>query len=203
MGRAMVAEREQRERQRRELARRGVAVALQGSERALAATAHAAIFFGIGLLPTLIVPVVIWLVSKRSAYVREQSDRAGRYQIFVLLTNILAIALWVACLALLLWLTGWRILGFGGGDPHIARSLPITLIIVLDTLLLLVALPVFAVWYFGTLAYGIYGAVSALAGHDFRYPPPPWGRRKRRDARDDVADADDEAPDDRKLTWVE
>jgi len=199
----MATEREQRERQRRELARRGVAVALQGSERALAATAHAAIFFGIGLLPTLIVPVVIWLVSKRSAYVRAQSDRAGRYQIFVLLVNILAIALWVVGLALLLWLTGWRIFGFGGGDPQVARSLPITLIIMLDVLLLIVAVPIFAAWYFGTLAYGIYGTIRALAGHDFRYPPPPWGGRTRRDARDDVTDADDEAPDDRKLTWVE
>ncbi len=173
----MATEREQRERQRRELARRGIEVALKGSERALAATAHAAIFFGIGLLPTIIVPLVIWLASKKSPYVRDQSERAGRYQLFVLLVNILAIALWVAGFALLLWLTGWRLFGFGGGDPQIARSLPITLVIILDTILLVLSIPIFAVWYFGTLAYGVYGTLRALAGHDFHYPPPPWRRR--------------------------
>ena len=87
-------------------------------------------------MPTIIVPLVIWLASKKSPYVRDQSERAGRYQLFVLLVNILAIALWVAGFALLLWLTGWRLFGFGGGDPQIARSLPITLVIILDTILL-------------------------------------------------------------------
>jgi hypothetical protein len=168
---------------RRELARRGVAAAGQGSERALAATAHGAIafgFVGIGFILSLVITGIIWVVSWKSTYVREQSDRAGRYQIFVLLVNILAIGLWVLGLALLLWLTGWRFFGFGGGDPQVARSLPITLLIILDLLLLIVAVPIIIVWYFGSIIYGVYGAARALAGHDFHYPPPPWAWRKRR-----------------------
>jgi hypothetical protein len=167
---------------RRELARRRIAAAGRGSERVLAAVAHGAIafgFVGIGFLLGLAITGVIWLVSRKSTYVREQSDRAGVYQLVVLLVNILAIALWVLGLALLLWLTGWRFFGLGGGDPHVARSLPITLVIVLDLILLIVVVPIFVVWYFGTIIYGVYGATRALAGHDFHYPPPPWSRRKR------------------------
>lgn len=167
---------------RRERARQTIAVARQGSERALAAAAHGAIafgFVGIGFILSLVITAVIWLTSLKSSYVREQSDRAGRYQLFVLLVNILAIALWLAGLGLLLWLTGWRFIGLGG-DPQVARSLPITLVIVLDLILLVLTVPLIAVWYFGTIVYGVYGAVRALTGHDFHYPPPPWGRRKRR-----------------------
>ena len=118
------------------LARRTIAVAGQGSERALAAAAHGAIafgFVGIGFILSLVITAVIWLTSLKSSYVREQSDRAGRYQIFVLLVNILAVALWALGFGLLLWLTGWRLFGFGGGDPQVARSLPITLVIILDS----------------------------------------------------------------------
>jgi hypothetical protein len=181
---------------RRQLARRGIAVAGRGSERTLAAAAHGAIafgFVGIGFLLSLVITGVIWLASWKSTYVREQSDRAGRYQIFVLLVNILAIGLWVLGLALLLWLTGWRLFGFGGGDPEIARSLPITLVIILDLLLLIVTIPIIVIWYFGTIIYGVYGAARALAGHDFHYPPPPWSRRKRLAP---TPAADDEAPSD-------
>ena len=180
----MATEREREEaRRRRELARRGIAVAGEGSERALAATAHGAIafgFVGIGFILSLVITAVIWLVSKKSAYVRDQSDRAGRYQIFVLVVNILAVVLWVLGFALLLWLTGWRLFGFGGGDPQVANSLPITLLVLLLTIVLIVAVPLFVAWFYGTIAYGVYGAVRALAGHDFHYPPPPWARRRGR-----------------------
>lgn len=168
--------------QRRMAARRSVAVAGQGSERALAAAAHGAIafgFVGIGFILSLVITAVIWLASKKSPYVREQSDRAGRYQIFVLLVNIVAVVLWVLGFALLLSLTGWRIFGFGGGDPQVAESLPITVVIALDTIALIAAVPIFAVWFYGTIFYGVYGTLRALAGHDFHYPPPPWKWRKR------------------------
>ena len=213
----MATQREREEnRRKRVVTRRGIAVAGQGSERALAATAHGAIafgFVGIGFILSLVITAVIWLASKKSAYVREQSDRAGRYQIFVLLVNIVAVALWLLGFALLLSLTGRRIFGFGGGDPQIAGSLPITIVIALDTIVLIAAIPIFVVWFYGTIFYGVYGAVRALAGHDFHYPPPPWQWRKRRvrpiveESEDD--DLDDDIPEDgvrdavleRKLKW--
>lgn len=207
--------------ERRALARRSMVVVGQGSERTLAAAAHGAIafgFVGIGFLLSLVITAIIWLASWRSPYVREQSDRAGRYQIFVLLVNILVIVLWALGLGLLLWLTGWRFIGLGGGDPQIARSLPITLVILVDLLLLIIAVPIFVVWYFGSIIYGVYGAARALAGHDFHYPPPPWAWRKRRarvvravdEADDDELTIDEDQDDDpevvdevlkRKLKW--
>src|SRR5207244_9681129 len=101
------------------LARHTAHVASQGSERTLAATAHAAIGFGlvgIGFLVSLLVSGVIWLVGRRSPFIREHADRAGRYQLAVLLLNILTIGLWVAGLVLFLALDsrggwtagGWR-----------------------------------------------------------------------------------------------
>ena len=177
----------QRERRRgQELARRSVKVAGQGSERILAAVAHGAIafgFVGIGFLLSLVITGVIWLVSKKSTYVREQSDRAGRYQIFVVLVNILLIALWISGLALLIYLTNWQ--GWGNGGWQGWRQLDWRwLLIVLDGLTLLVTLPLIVAWFFGTIGYGVYAAIRALRGDDFHYPPPPWKwRRKGRGQR--------------------
>lgn len=156
-------------------------IVARGGERALAAAAHGAIafgFVGIGFLLSLAITAVIWVASWRSRYVREQSDRAGRYQIVVLLVNVLTVALWVAGLALLLWLTGWRLFGWGGGDPGVAGAWWVGLIIFALLILLIAAVPVFAVWYVGTIVYGVYGAARALAGHDFRYLPLAWPQRR-------------------------
>lgn len=166
----------------RDIARQGLVVAGRGSERALAAVAHGAIAFGfagIGFLLSLAITGVIWLVSLKSPYVREQSDRAGRYQIFVLLANILVIALWLVGLGLLLYLTNWRGWGNGGwqGWGHLDWR---WVAVILDGLILIVAVPLFLAWYVGTIVYGIYGAVRALGGYDFHYPPPPWARRRAR-----------------------
>ena len=166
------------------LARRTVHVAGQGSERTLAAIAHAAIGFGlvgIGFLVSLLVSGVIWLVGRRSPFIREHADRAGRYQLVVLLLNILTIALWVAGLVLFLALDsqgGWT----AGGWRAVAWTLL--------GLTLLVAVPLFVAWYFGTIFYGIYAALRVLGGHDFRYPSP---RRRRRQRQSD--------PFDRPLRW--
>jgi hypothetical protein len=180
------------ERRGSELARQSLAVAGRGSERALAAAAHAAIvfgFLGIGFLVSLAITGVIWLVSLKSPYVRAQADRAGRFQIFVLLANILSIALWLIGLVLLLYLTNWRGWGNGGwqGWTHLDWR---WLAVVLDGLALIVAVPLFVAWYIGTIIYGVHGAVSALGGHDFHYPPPPWARRSRH-------------PRDQPLRWVD
>ncbi len=172
-----------RERRRgQELARRGVSVAGRGSERLLAATAHGAIafgFVGIGFVLSLVITGVIWLVSKKSSYVRDQSDRAGRYQIFVVLANILLIALWIIGFVLLIYLTNWQ--GWGNGGWQGWRQLDWRwLLIVIDGLTLLVTLPLIVAWFFGTIIYGVYAAIRTLRSDDFHYPPPPWKWRRRR-----------------------
>ncbi|HEY8600238.1 MAG TPA: DUF4870 domain-containing protein [Thermomicrobiales bacterium] len=163
-----------------EIARRSVRVAGRGSERVLAAAAHGAIafgFVGIGFLLSLVITGVIWLASKKSPYVREQSDRAGRYQIFVVLANILMIALWIIGFSLLIYLTNWQ--GWGNGGWQGWRQLDWRwLLIVLDGLALLITLPLIVAWFFGTIGYGVYAAIRALRGDDFHYPPPPWKRQR-------------------------
>ncbi|MDP9372067.1 MAG: DUF4870 domain-containing protein [Chloroflexota bacterium] len=154
---------------RRGGAARVAGVAGQGNERVLAAAAHAAIGFGllgIGFLLSLAITGVIWLVGRRSPFVQAHADRSGRYQIFVLLVNILVGALLAIALALFLVYGRWDARGW-----RLAFQ-------VVDGLLLLVAAPVFLAWYFGTIFYGLYAAVRVLGGHDFHYPPPPWRRRR-------------------------
>ena len=175
----------------RGLARQGVTVAGKGSERVMAAVAHGAIafgFVGIGFLLSLVITAVIWLASKRSPYLQAQSDRAGRYQIYVVAINVVAIVIWILGLALLGYLVGWE--GLWNGSIQRTGGLGLRwIIVVIDGLLLLVAIPLFVVWYVGTILYGIYGAYRSLRGHDFHYPPPFWklGHRRR----------------DRKLQWTE
>ena len=143
----------------------------RGSERALAAAAHAAIafgFLGIGFLLSLAITGVIWLVSLKSPYVREQADRAGRYQIFILLANLLVVLLWAIGLGVFVYLGGWE--GWGSGGWR-------TVAWALLGLALLIAVPVFLVWYVGTILYGLYAALRVLAGDDFRYPWHPLSRR--------------------------
>src|SRR5919202_5881745 len=144
--------------------RRAGRVAGQGGERALAMAAHAAIgfgFFGIGFLLSILISVVIWLVGRKSPYVEAQADRAGRYQIFVLLANLLVVLLWAVGLGIFLYLGGWEGWGSGGW-----RAVAWALL----GLALLVAVPVFLAWYVGTIFYGLYAALRVLAGDDFRYP---------------------------------
>lgn len=169
----------------REIARRGAGVAGKGGERLLAAAAHGAIafgFVGIGFLLSLAITAVIWLVSKKSPYVREQSDRAGRYQIFVVLANIALIGLWIVGFVLLIYLSNWQ--GWGAGGWQGWNRLDWRwFLVILDGLLLLVSLPLLIAWFFGTIAYGVYAALRALRGDDFHYPPPPWKWRRARRGR--------------------
>ena len=177
-------------------ARQATRVAGQGGERALAVAAHAAIgfgFFGIGFLLSILISVVIWLVGRKSPYVEAQADRAGRYQIFVLLANLLVVLFWAVGLGVFLYLGGWEGWGAGGW-----RAVAWALL----GLALLVAVPVFLAWYVGTILYGLYAALRVLAGDDFRYPRHPLSRRG--DARTGrlsrtPARADD--PLDRPLRW--
>lgn len=164
-----------------QIVRRGTALAGKGSERVLAAAAHGAIafgFVGVGFLASLAITAVIWLGSKKSPYVREQSDRAGRYQLFVVLANILLIGLWLAGLVLLLYLTGWR--NWGNENWQAWQQINWRWVIVsLDGILLLLSAPFIIAWYFGSIIYGVIIALRALQGHDAHYPPPPWQWRRR------------------------
>ena len=157
-------QRQDRESWGRRAGRRAVGAADAGGSRTLAAVAHGAIafgLFGIGFLVSLAITGVIWLYGRHSPYLREQADRAGRYQLLVLALNILVVALWIGGVALFFYLGGWG--GWGNGGW---RSVALTG----EGVLLLVAVPVFVVWYFGTIGFGLYAALRALAGHDFRYP---------------------------------
>jgi hypothetical protein len=157
-------QRQDRESWGRRAGRRAVGAADAGGSRTLAAVAHGAIafgLFGIGFLVSLAITGVIWLYGRHSPYLREQADRAGRYQLLVLALNILVVALWIGGVALFFYLGGW-----GGWSDGGWRSIALTS----EGVLLLVAVPVFVVWYFGTIGFGLYAALRALAGHDFRYP---------------------------------
>lgn len=151
-----------------ERARRAARTAGRGSELALAATAHAAIgfgLFGIGFLASLAITAVIWLVAKRNGFVEEHADRAGRYQLFVLVTNVAIVALGGGLFVFLDFQGWWQ----RGG----ARTMALVLV-------LLGAAFVFAVWYVVSIGYGLYAALRVLAGDDFHYPAHPFRKRRRR-----------------------
>lgn len=160
-------------------ARPAARVVGRGSERTMAAVAHAAIGFGllgIGFLLSLAITGVIWLAGRRSPLIEEQADRAGRYQFFVLLTNVLIVAGGLGAFVFL-DLRGW----WSGGGARAAALL----LVLLGTGL------VFAVWYVGSIGYGLYAALRVLGGHDFQYPAHPFRRRRRG------------GPLDRPLRWEE
>jgi hypothetical protein len=150
---------------------------LRPGERALAATAHAAIGFGllgVGFLLGLAISVVIWLVGHRSRYVAVHAEQAGWYQLAVLVLNVLLGATWLVTLVLVLGNT----LGIAGllGLPSWEASLPVQLTI---GLILALALPLYVVWFVATIALGVYGALMVSAGKPFWYPViGPWVRRR-------------------------
>ena len=166
-------------RPRAEFANPAARAAGRGSERTLAAVAHAAIGFGllgIGFLLSLAITAVIWLAGRRSPLIEEQADRAGRYQLFVLLTNVLIVAVGLGAFVAL-DLRGW----WSGGGARAAALL----------LVLLGTGIVFVLWYVGSIGYGLYAALRVLGGHDFHYPAHPFRRRRHG------------GPLDRPLRWEE
>lgn len=102
----------------------------------------------------------LWLASLRLPYLRVQADRAGRYQIFVLLANVAVAVVWGAGLGLLIYFGGWQ--GWvGGGVRAVAWGLL--------AVVLALTLPLFVLWYAGTIGYGLYAAARVLAGTDWQY----------------------------------
>src|SRR5688500_13883053 len=69
------------------------------SDRALAVLAHAAIgfgLFGISLLVSVVISLVIWVVSRRRRHVAIHAEQAGVYQLVVLIVNVVVVAGWLA-----------------------------------------------------------------------------------------------------------
>lgn len=144
-------------------------------DRRIAAVAHLSIGFGIvigvGFLLGLAINFGIWLRSKRSPFVEFHAEQAGAYQLSVLLINVAMV---------LMWLVGAGYLVVGGSTLSLGTM---SLNQVMAGFGCLVV-PVFAVWYVGTILYGLYGGLLIAAGRDFSYPVfGPWARERlaRRD----------------------
>jgi uncharacterized Tic20 family protein len=143
--------------------------AVEGADRGLAILAHASIgfgFVGIGFLLGLAINAVIWLRSRRSSYLAIQAEQAGTYQLAVFLLNVALAAIWLAVLVYVF--VGDSAIGPGQLSlRQIAAGLWLALI------------PVFAIWYVGTILYGLYGALKVARGQEFWYPIfGAWARRR-------------------------
>ena len=143
--------------------------AIEGTDRGLAVLAHASIgfgFLGIGFLLGLAINGVIWLRSRRSSSVAIQAEQAGAYQLAVFLINIALVAAWL--LILVYVFMGDATIGPGQLSwRQVAAGLWLALI------------PLFAIWYIGTIVYGLYGALRIASGQEFWYPVfGAWARRR-------------------------
>jgi uncharacterized Tic20 family protein len=143
--------------------------AVEGADRGMAVLAHASIgfgFVGIGFLLGLAINAVIWLRSRRSSYVNVHAEQAGAYQLAVLLINVALVVVWL--LILVYVFVGDSEVGPGQLSlRQIAAGLWLALI------------PPFAVWYVGTILYGLYGALRVAHGREFWYPVfGAWARRR-------------------------
>ena len=143
--------------------------ATEGADRGLAVLAHASIGFGlvgIGFLLGLAINFVIWLRSRRSSYVSIQAEQAGAYQLAILVINVVLIVVWVAML-LFVFLGPSEI---GEGQLSIRQ---------IFAGLWLALIPLFAIWYVATIAYGLYGAARVASGREFWYPIfGAWAQRR-------------------------
>jgi uncharacterized Tic20 family protein len=138
-------------------------------DQRIAAVSHLSIGFGViigvGFLVGLAINLVIWLRSKRSPVVEYHAEQAGAYQLAVLLINLGLVALWIGLAFGVMGLPDVRL----GSTP---LWQPLAGVWCLVT-------PAIAVWYFGTILYGVYGGLLVAAGKDFSYPVfGPWARRR-------------------------
>jgi hypothetical protein len=144
------------------------------TDRTLAVAAHAAIgfgFLGIGFVASAVIAAVVWLVSRRRPHVAFHGEQAGVYQLVVLVINAVVITAWVA-LGVAMFGQRLPIPGFG----PLALTVPAAPWLVT---LWILAVPIFAVWYVGTILYGLYGAVQVALGRRFWYPViGPWASRR-------------------------
>jgi len=145
-------------------------------ERALAAAAHLGIAFGllgIGFLLGLAIAAAVWLYGRRSRYVAAHAEQAGLYQLGVFVITVVVGAAWLVTLVLVLG----DALGVAGllGLPDLHLGFAVQAAV---GLVLALGLALFPLWLIGTISYGVYGALLAMAGQPFWYPV--IGRRARR-----------------------
>jgi len=131
-----------------------------GADRGLAVLAHASIGFGllgIGFLLGIAINVVIWFRSRRSSYVSVQAEQAGAYQLAIFVINVVLVGVWLVML-IFVFLGPSEI---GEGQLSVRQIM---------AGLWLALIPIFAIWYVVTIAYGMYGAMRVAAGQEFWYP---------------------------------
>jgi uncharacterized Tic20 family protein len=138
-------------------------------DRRIAAVSHLSIAFGIligvGFMLGIVINLVIWLRSKRSPFVELHAEQAGAYQLTVFILNIVIVSVWIAGLVMLM----------GGSEIGVGQISLRQIVAGLWCALV----PLFAVWFFGTILYGVYGGIVIAAGGDFSYPIfGPWARRR-------------------------
>jgi uncharacterized Tic20 family protein len=138
-------------------------------DQRIAAVTHLSIGFGViigvGFLVGLAINLVIWLRSKRSSVVEYHAEQAGAYQLAVLLINLVLAGLWIALAVGAMGLSDWRLWSTPLWQPLAGLWCVLT--------------PAIAVWYFGTILYGVYGGLLVAAGKEFSYPVfGPWARRR-------------------------
>jgi|SRR5436190_7083855 len=142
---------------------------LDATDRRIAAVAHLSIGFGVvvgvGFLVGLAVNAVIWLRSRHSPTVEFHAEQAGAYQLFVLLSNILFIVVWLGGLAFMMT-----------GLPAGEGLLSFKNVTIGGWLLLLIPE---IVWYFGSIFYGLYAGTKVAIGGEFTYPViGTWVKRR-------------------------
>jgi uncharacterized Tic20 family protein len=129
-------------------------------DQRIAAVCHLSIGFGIivgvGFLVGIAINLVIWLRSKRSPVVEYHAEQAGTYQLTVFLINVALVVLWVA----------FAVGVMGAPDVRLG-SIPLWQPLAGSWCLLT---PAIAIWYFGTILYGLYGGLLVAAGKEFSYP---------------------------------
>jgi uncharacterized Tic20 family protein len=138
-------------------------------DRRIAAVAHVSIGFGVivgvGFLLGLAINLVIWLRSKRSPFVELHAEQAGAYQLIVLLTNIVLVALGITV-----------VVAFLADVEVLTRGLSVKQVLMGTWV---ATLPLQIVWFFGTIILGVYAGIVVAVGGDFSYPIiGPWARRR-------------------------
>lgn len=123
------------------------------NETILAGIAHLSIFFG-----GLIVPLIIWLVTRESApYASRQGKQAFFFHLGLVIVSFLVVGVWFA-LFIIFGVAAANADSSGAGLAGATFA---------GTFLIW---GVFAVVYIGAIVLGVVGAVNAFQGKPFHYP---------------------------------